>query len=156
MCKPSTGIRTLLAGALVLVLTASPFKRAGAQDVSGTWHATWARAVRTNRDGSMEIQKWDAATLVLHQEGDAVTGMWTTRVAGVVHWKVEGTLLDGRLELTALENDSDDPALAMVSRMRWRGAVEGDRLEGEMTLEFRGSDRPRPWRPWRAKRAEGG
>lgn len=156
MRTPSTGVRAALGGTLCLVLAALPPRRAAAQDVSGTWDVTWAQAVRINRDGSVEIQKWGPATLVLHQEGDAVTGTWTTRAAGVVTWKVEGTLRDGRLELSARENDSDDPELAVVSRLRWRAEVEGGHLEGKMTLELRGSDRARPWRPWRAERKSDG
>ena len=140
-----TAIRNLVAAAL---LFAAP---AAAQDVSGTWDVTWAQAVRNNADGSMDVQKWGEATLVLVQKGERVTGTWTTRVPGVVKWAAEGTFKDGWITLTATSHDSKDPEIAAITRIRWRGAFKGDRLEGEMSLDFRGSDRERPWRPWRAK-----
>lgn len=127
----------------------------GAQEAAGAWRVDWAQAVRNNRDGTLEIQKWGGAELQLTREGDAVRGTWTTHVAGDVRWTVHGTVRAGRLTLEATENDSTDPQLAAVERMRWRGTISGDRIEGEMTLIFRGAARDRPWRPWRAKRAGG-
>jgi len=104
----------------------------------------------------MEIQKWGHALLVLRQEGERVSGTWTTDVVGRVTWQVEGTLRDGRISLSASEHDSTDPQLAQVQEMRWRGTLAGNGLEGEMTLLFRGADRARGWRPWRARRGAPG
>jgi len=148
--------RLLGAAAAVLSVAFTAPGDAATQDVSGAWGVTWAQAVRNNPDGSMEIQRWGDAELVLGQDGDQVSGRWTTQVSGRVTWTVRGTLAGDRLTLTASEHDSDDPQLAQVLEMRWRGRLAGDRLEGEMTLVFRGADRPRPWRPWRAVRAEPG
>ena len=141
---------------LVLLLAVTWPRPMAAQDVAGTWTVTWAQAVRNNRDGTQEIQKWGDAVLVLAQDGDHVSGEWTTTVLGRVTWKVEGSVQNGRLILSASEHDSNDPQLAQVGEMRWRGTLDGDRLEGEMTLVFRGAERPRAWRPWRAARARGG
>lgn len=123
-----------------------------ADSAAGSWRVTWAQAVRNNRDGTQEIQKWGDATLILKQDGEQVSGTWTSTALDQVTWQVSGTFRDGRLVLEATENDSDDPQLAVVERMRWRATLEGDRLDGQMTLEFRGRG-ARPWRPWRAERA---
>ena len=148
--------RLLGAAAATLSIAVGAPTPAATQGVSGAWDVTWAQAVRNNRDGSMEVQRWGDAALVLRQDGDQVSGQWAVQVSGRVTWTVQGTLAGDRLTLTASEHDSDDPQLAQVLEMRWRGRVSGDRLEGEMALVFRGADRPRAWRPWRAVRAEAG
>lgn len=145
--SPVSGVGVALATLI------APAALLAAQDVSGHWDVTWAQAVRNERDGTMTIQKWGEATLELTQEGDRVTGTWTTRIRGVVTWKVDGMLRGGRLSLTATEHDSDDPELAAIARMRWRATLSGDHLDGEMTLSFEGAGRERRWRPWRADRA---
>jgi hypothetical protein len=101
----------------------------------------------------LEIQKWGEALLVLHQDREHLSGAWTTSVVGQVTWKVEGTVRAGLISLSSSEHDSADPQLAAVQEMRWRGTLTDDRLEGEMTLVFRGAARAPSWRPWRAVRA---
>jgi len=145
--------RMLTAVALCGTTAAVSSASAACQDVSGSWNVTWAQAVRNNRDGTQEIQKWGDATLSLHQEGERVYGEWTQTVLERVTWKVEGTLVGDRLTLSATDHDSTNPQLAQVQEMRWRATLASDRLDGEMTLVFRGAQRSRPWRPWRATRA---
>lgn len=143
-----TALSTLVAAAALSALPHS----ITAQDVSGTWDATWAQAVTVARDGRVGIAKWGKATLRLHQVGDSVTGTWTTTMVQTVHWKVSGTVHDGRLTLHATENDATDPDFAAITELRWSGTVKGDTVEGNMVMELRGSTRERPERPWRAKR----
>jgi hypothetical protein len=128
---------------------------ASAQAVSGTWDVTWAQAVRYERDGSMEIQRWGEALLELHQDGDRVTGSWITNILEEVRWTVEGTVSEGGLTLTSTGHDSDNPELEMVLEMRWRAEVSEDGLEGESRIVVRGREDLVRWRPWSAKRVEG-
>lgn len=145
--------RILMAVALCGTTAAVSSAAAAGQDVSGSWNVTWAQAVRNNQDGAQEIQKWGDATLSLHQQGERVHGEWTQTVLERVTWKVEGTLVGDRLTLSATDHDSTNPQLAQVQEMRWRATLAVDGLDGEMTLVFRGAQRSRPWRPWRATRA---
>ena len=126
-----------------------------AQDsVGGSWEVDWPRAVRYERDGSMEIQAWGTAVLTLEQVGDRVTGTWATDIIEPVNWYVGGTFSDGRLHLEASTHDSSNPELEIVDRMIWEASVKGQELEGRLTLVIKGREERRRWRPWSGKRVE--
>ena len=123
-----------------------------AQALSGAWDVTWAQAVRFERDGSMEIQRWAEAGLVLQQEGDRITGTWTENVLEEVRWTVEGTLSGGLLTLRSTGHDSENGDLEIVEERLWRAQVSGDTLEGETRMVIRGRPDVVRWRPWSARR----
>ena len=129
---------------------------ASSQEIEGVWDVRWAQAVRVNADGSVEIQRWGDATLVLTREGDEVRGTWTTDVVERVEWRLAGTMDGATLTLTATENDSSNPDLAIVERLDWSASVHGDDIEGEVSMIIRGRSRPPARRPFTAQRREGG
>lgn len=148
-------------GALLALLALLPVRglaQASDAPLAGRWSVTWAQAVRVNPDGSLEIQRWGDAELILHVEGERVTGEWITSLRDRVTWRVEGSWEDGRLHLTATEHDSDNPELAAVESMEWEARVEAGRMEGTVWLHFRGvrSGRAAPPRPFRATRGDAG
>ncbi len=69
---PTTARSPTVFPALLLML-ATPAGIA-AQDVSGDWDVRWAKAVRVNRDGAVEIQGWGDADLTVVQDGEHLTG----------------------------------------------------------------------------------
>lgn len=151
----TNGTRRLLL-ALGVGFAALAANGAAAQDVSGTWDVRWAQGVRVNRDGTVEIQRWGDAELVLSQQGDRVTGRWTTRIQETVNWSVSGTLRSGHLRLEATEHDSENPELEMVELIEWDGALTDDRIEGHVSLTFRRMRREPGARPFTATRTPGG
>lgn len=140
---------------LLLILPATPVQ-AIAQEVSGTWQARWAQAVRTHADGSMEIQRWGDAQLVIEQHGSQLSGTWTINVQERVTWTFEGTLEEGRIRLSSTGHDSTNPELAIVDRMTWSGAMEAGELSGTVSMHFRGRERPPAARPFTAERSQAG
>jgi hypothetical protein len=151
----TNGTRRLLVGIAVAFGALAPGGVSG-QDVSGTWDVRWAQGVRVNRDGSVEIQRWGDAELVLSQQGDRVTGRWTTHIVETINWSVSGTLQSGRLRLEATEHDSENPELEMVELIEWDGTLDGDRIEGHVSLTFREMRREPGARPFTATRTPGG
>ena len=140
-----------LVGDLVVVGTL------GAQEsVDGVWAVDWPRAVRYERDGTMEIQAWGEAVLTLVQEGDRVTGTWATNIIEPVEWNVEGSIVDGSLKLEAHTNNSTNPELDIVDHMLWEGTVTGGTMEGRVAIVIRGREGLRRWRPWSARRLDPG
>lgn len=127
-----------------------------AQDVTGVWDVRWAQAVRINRDGSVEIQRWGDAELALTRDGTAVSGTWTTHVAETVTWTVAGTVEGDRILLEATENDSDNPELEIVERLVWRGTIAPNAIEGTVEMSFKGMDRVPGARPFTATRRPAG
>lgn len=142
-------------GLLLLALAAAPVPMV-AQDASGTWRVRWAQAVRTHADGSMEIQRWGDAELVIEQDGPQLVGSWTTNVLEPVTWSFEGTVEEGRLRLTSTGHDSTNPELAIVERMTWSGEVDGGNLTGTVSMHFRGRERAPSPRPFTAERSSPG
>ena len=106
-------------------------------DLTGRWDVRWASAVRVNRNGPVEIQKWGEALLVFEQDGESVTGTWTTNVPETVTWRLEGTFREGRLRLGSLGHDSDNPELDIVEGLAWQATYTDDRLEGHVSLRIR-------------------
>lgn len=51
--------------AAALVPYAAPVRAQEGGGIAGRWAVTWAQAVRHNRDGTLDVQKWGDATLVL-------------------------------------------------------------------------------------------
>ena len=141
--------------ALDLVAGAAFAAPSGAQDVSGSWDVTWAQAVRYNRDGTSDVQRWGKARLVLAQEGDSVRGHWRADAGGVT-WQVTGVVGDGVLRLAATERASADPELAMVERMEWEATVEGGQLRGDVWMVIPRLGREPRKRPWSGVRSPGG
>ena len=142
---------------LALILTAwatAASVPATAQDLSGSWEVTWAQAVRYNRDGTSEVQRWGKARLTLTQAGDSVRGHWRADAGGVT-WQVAGRVRDGVLRLSATERDSDDPELAMVERMEWEAMVEKDELRGSVWMVIPRLGREPRKRPWAGVRGSG-
>jgi hypothetical protein len=137
----------------VLFLGAGGGRAHAQESVSGTWQVRWAQAIRVEEDESVTIQRWGEAELALVQDGDEVTGTWTTNVLEEVTWSVRGTFRDGRLRLEATEHDSDNPELAMVERLVWDARVVSDGLEGEMWMELARRRRQPARRPFTAERA---
>ncbi|MDA0313489.1 MAG: hypothetical protein O2992_15445 [Gemmatimonadetes bacterium] len=133
------------ATALILALTPAI---ANAQTTDVTWNVTWAQAVRINRDGPVEIQKWGDAELALTVDGGVVTGRWTTTVAEGVTWTVRGTLENGRLSLEATEHDSTNPELDMVEKVQFRATIDVDKIEGTVSMSFKGMNRDPGSRPF--------
>lgn len=146
----SSRARGILAGLSLLAVIAPPIL---AQDVTGAWDVRWAQAVRVNGDGSVEIQKWGDAELVLEQDGSRVTGSWTTDVLERVQWRLSGTIQNGRLRLEATDHDSTNEELAIVERIDWEATVRQDGIEGHVFLVIRGRQRAPGRRPFAATRA---
>ncbi len=126
---------------------------ANAQDIDGSWQVRWAQAVRTHADGSMEIQRWGDAELVLSSDGDSVFGYWKTNIQEPVQWELSGQLENGGFRLVGTEHDSTNPELDVVERIEIRGSVEGGTISGTVELRFEGRTRPPSPRPFRGSRA---
>ena len=94
-----------------------------AQDVSGDWDVRWAQAVRVSRGGAVEIQAWGDADLTLVQDGEHLTGTWTTQVHETVTWTFRGTVYDGRFSLESTGHDSDNPEFGRGRRRTLGGEV---------------------------------
>lgn len=135
---------------------------AGAQEdpVTGTWEARWASGIRTERDGSITVQREADATLVLEAAGDSLVGRWSFELPGLgaSTWYVHGRAGDGRLRLVATEADIERPPPASqgaIVRQEWTGRLRGERVEGEHWLTLGLPDgrelRSGP-RPWNARR----
>jgi flavin-binding protein dodecin len=135
---------------------------AGAQEgpATGTWEARWASGVRTERDGSITVQREADATLVLEAAGDSLVGRWSFELPGLGAsiWYVHGGAGDGTLRLVATEADIERPppaAQGAIVLQEWTGRVRGDRVEGEHWLTLRlpdGRERRSGPRPWSARR----
>jgi len=138
----------------LLLMLATPAGIA-AQDVSGDWDVRWAQAVRVSRDGAVEIQAWGDADLTLVQDGEYLTGTWTTHVRETVTWTFKGTLYDGRFSLESTGHDSDNPELAVVEGVHWEGKLVDGHLEGYVAMRFSGMRREPARRPFSAERAGG-
>lgn len=156
--------------ALVLGLLSGLVKteaRAQGGPVSGTWEARWASGIRTERDGSITVQREAEATLVLEAVGDSLVGRWSFELPGLgtSTWYVHGRAGDGVLRLRATEADIERPPPAAQGALvlhEWTGRVRGGRIEGEHWLTLRlpdGRERrsgPRPWSARRPGSSDGG
>ncbi|MCH7565669.1 MAG: hypothetical protein IH968_17790 [Gemmatimonadetes bacterium] len=122
---------------------------ASAAGLTGEWDARWASGVRHNLDGSIEVQRWGDALMVFEQDGDSVTGSWTT---WGVTWTFEGTVQGAHLHLRSIRHDSDNPELDSLEAIVWDATLTGDRLDGYIELLIRGDAREPARRPWSAAR----
>lgn len=148
------GVRSALTGLGLVALSLAPLSaQTRAEGPEGRWLARWAQAVRTLPGDSVEIQRWGNGELVLEVDGEVVTGVWTTDVAGRVNWMLDGTYRDGVLLLHATHNDATRTELDVVERLEIRGTADGDSLEGSILLETRGRKRGPVPRPLTARRS---
>jgi len=141
--------RPILVGLALLLVSAQPGSGQGAE---GAWDVRFGQSVRRNADGSVEVQRWGNAELVLGVAGDSVRGTWTTHVLQDVTWQVRGTLNGADLRLEAAERhprEGSEP----LERIAWEGTVSGDTMEGRMALSFRDAPRPAIWSPFSGRRA---
>lgn len=147
-------MRALAVVALAAAALPAWTARANAQEPAGRWDVTWAQAVRRDRDGSVEIQRWGEARLVLERDANALSGTWFSDPGGVT-WQITGTVDGNRIRLQATEHDSDDPQLAVAESMNWEGTLDGDRMEGTTWIVLLRPTGETARRPWRAERAPG-
>lgn len=139
------------AWALLALVLAGP--TAAAQSVGGTWNVRWAQAIRIERDGTVVVRRWGDGTLTLAVRGGSVSGEWTTETAREpVTWTVSGSTTGGSLRLTATENDSNDPEIALIERVDFEATVGAEALEGHIRMTIRGQDREPVSRPFSASR----
>ena len=122
-------------------------------DLAGLWEVRWAQAIRNNRDGTVDIQRWGDAILDLSVEGESVTGTWTTEVVERVVWQVAGSYDGTALRLEGTEHDSANEELSIVDRISFRAALDGQELEGVVRVHIRGRDREPADRPFSGRRA---
>jgi hypothetical protein len=118
----------------------------------GVWQARWAQAVRTQADGSFEVQRWGEGELEIRAVADGVEARWTTEVVERVTWSLVGSPGSDRLVLRSTGHDSDNAELDVVERLEMHLLLAGDHLEGELRMHFRGRSRPPSPRPITAKR----